>query len=97
MEYSDHWIMTRWHGEQWDFQNNEKTMEQSDHWIKTEWHGEQWYLQNNETMRHSDQTMTGKEININSIPKIQSQLYIGHYIYKLIYLLTGRFKLNMEI
>jgi hypothetical protein len=27
MEHSDHWIMTGWHGEQWDFQNNEKTME----------------------------------------------------------------------
>jgi hypothetical protein len=26
------WV-TRWHGEQWDFQNNEKTMEHSDHWI----------------------------------------------------------------
>jgi hypothetical protein len=41
MEHSDHWIMTGWHGEQWDFQNNEKTMEHSDHWIMTGWHGEQ--------------------------------------------------------
>jgi hypothetical protein len=24
-------IMTRWHGEQWNSQNNEKTMEHSDH------------------------------------------------------------------
>jgi hypothetical protein len=30
--------MTGWHGEQWDFQNNEKTMmEHSDHWIVTAW------------------------------------------------------------
>jgi hypothetical protein len=36
MEHSDHWIMTGWHGEQWDFQNNEKTMEHFDHWIMTE-------------------------------------------------------------
>ena len=37
MEHSDHWIMTGWHGEQWDFQNNEKTMEHSlDHdWMRT--------------------------------------------------------------
>jgi hypothetical protein len=27
--------MTGWHGEQSDFQNNEKTMEHSDHWIMT--------------------------------------------------------------
>jgi hypothetical protein len=40
--------MTGWHGEQWDFQNNGKTMEQSDHWIMTRWHGEQWDFQNNE-------------------------------------------------
>jgi hypothetical protein len=33
MEHSDHWITTGWHGEQWEFQNNEKTMEHSDHWI----------------------------------------------------------------
>ena len=52
---------TGWHGEQWDFQNNEKTMEHSDHWIMTEWHGEQWDFQNNEkTMEHSDHwIMTG--------------------------------------
>jgi hypothetical protein len=49
MKHSDHWIMTGWHGEQWDFQNNEKTMEQSDHWTMTGWHGEQWDFQNNET------------------------------------------------
>ena len=30
VEHSDHWIMTGWHGEQWDFQNNEKTMKHSD-------------------------------------------------------------------
>ena len=24
-----------WYGEQWDFQNNKKTMEHSDHWIMT--------------------------------------------------------------
>ena len=42
MEHSDHWNVTGWHGEQWDFQNNEKTMEHSDHWIMTGWHGEQW-------------------------------------------------------
>jgi hypothetical protein len=42
MEHSDHWIMTaEWHGEQWDFQNNEKTMEHSDDWIMTGWHGKQ--------------------------------------------------------
>jgi hypothetical protein len=34
-KHSNHWIMTGWHGEQWDFQNNEKTMEHSDHWIMT--------------------------------------------------------------
>jgi hypothetical protein len=48
----------RWHGEQWDSQNNEKpekTMERSDHRIMTGWHGEQWDFQNNEkTMEHSD-------------------------------------------
>jgi hypothetical protein len=27
--------MTGWHGEQWDFQNNEKTMKHFDHWIMT--------------------------------------------------------------
>ena len=38
MEHSDNWIMTGRHGEQWDFQNNEKTMEHSDnHWILTGW------------------------------------------------------------
>ncbi len=26
-------LMTGWHGEKWNFQNNEKTMEHSDHWI----------------------------------------------------------------
>jgi hypothetical protein len=26
MEHSDHWIMTGWHGEQWDFQNNETSL-----------------------------------------------------------------------
>ena len=31
MGNSDHWITTGWHGEQWDFQNNEKAMEHSDH------------------------------------------------------------------
>ena len=44
-EHSDHWIMTGWHGEQWDFQNNEK---HSDHWIMTGRNGEQWEFQNNE-------------------------------------------------
>jgi hypothetical protein len=29
MEHSDHWIVTGWHGEQWDMQSNKKTMEQS--------------------------------------------------------------------
>jgi hypothetical protein len=48
MEHSDHCIMIGWHEEQWDFQNNEKTMEHSDHWILTEWHEEQWDFQNNE-------------------------------------------------
>jgi hypothetical protein len=33
--------MTGWHGEQQDFQNNEKTMEHSDHWMVTVCHGEQ--------------------------------------------------------
>jgi hypothetical protein len=49
----------QWHGGQWDFQNNEKTMEH--HWIMTGWHGEQWDFQNNEkTMEHSDHwIMTG--------------------------------------
>jgi hypothetical protein len=28
-------IMTRWHGEQWYFQNNAKIMEHSDHLIMT--------------------------------------------------------------
>jgi hypothetical protein len=31
MQHSDHWIVTEWHGEQWDFQNNEKTMQHFDH------------------------------------------------------------------
>ena len=26
MEHFDHWIMTGWHGELGDFQNNEKTI-----------------------------------------------------------------------
>ena len=55
-------LITGRHGEQWDFQNNEKTMEHSDHWIMTGWrHGEQWDFQNNEkTMEHSDHwIMTG--------------------------------------
>jgi hypothetical protein len=34
-------LITGWHREQWDLQNNEKTMEHSDHWIMTGWHGEQ--------------------------------------------------------
>ena len=33
MEHSDHWIVTGWHEEQWDSQNNENTMEHSDHWM----------------------------------------------------------------
>jgi hypothetical protein len=47
MKHSDHYIVTidilykismivtGWHEEQGDFQNNEKTMEHSDHWIMT--------------------------------------------------------------
>jgi hypothetical protein len=47
--------VTGWYGEQWDSQNNEKTMEHSDHWIVTGWYGEQWDSQSNEkTMEHSD-------------------------------------------
>jgi hypothetical protein len=46
MEHSDPWIMTGWYGEQWGFQNNEKTMEHSDPWITTGWHGEQCGFQN---------------------------------------------------
>ena len=47
--------MTRWHGEQWDFKNNEKTMEHSNHWVMTGRHAEQWDFRNNEkTMEHSD-------------------------------------------
>jgi hypothetical protein len=54
MEHFDRWIMTGWHGEQWDFQNSEKTMEHFDRWIMTGWHGEQWDFQNNEkTMEYS--------------------------------------------
>jgi hypothetical protein len=34
-------IVTGSHGEQWDFQNSEKTMEHPDHWIMTGWHEEQ--------------------------------------------------------
>jgi hypothetical protein len=37
MEHFNHWIMTGWHEEQWNFQKNEKTMEHSDHWIVTGW------------------------------------------------------------
>jgi hypothetical protein len=54
MEHSDHWIRTGWHGSQWHFQNNEKTMEHSDHWIQSAdrivkgWQRKQWDLQNNE-------------------------------------------------
>jgi hypothetical protein len=51
MKHSDHWNLTGWHGEQRDFQNNEKTMEHSDHWIMTGWHGKQWDFQNNENFR----------------------------------------------
>jgi hypothetical protein len=29
--------MTGWHGEQWGFQNNEKTVEHSDNCIMTGW------------------------------------------------------------
>ena len=48
--------MTGWHGEQWDFQTNKKTMEHSDHWIVIGWHGEQWDFQNIEkAMEYSDQ------------------------------------------
>ena len=47
--------MTGWHGEQWGFENNEKTREHSYHWIVTGWHGEQWDFQDNEkSMEHSD-------------------------------------------
>ena len=54
MKHSGHWIVTGWHGEQWDFQNNENKMKHSGHWIVTGWHGEQWDFQNNEkTMKHS--------------------------------------------
>ncbi len=42
MKHSDHWIMTGWHGEQWDFKTMKRSMEHSDHWIMTGWHGEQW-------------------------------------------------------
>jgi hypothetical protein len=46
--------------EQWDFQNNRKTMEQSHHWIMTGWHGEQWDFRNNEkTMERFDHWMSG--------------------------------------
>jgi hypothetical protein len=48
MKQSYHWIMTAWHGEQWVFRNNEKTMEHSYHWIATGWHVELWGFQNNE-------------------------------------------------
>jgi hypothetical protein len=41
MEHSDYWFMTEWHGEQREFQNNEKTMEHSNDWIVTGWHEEQ--------------------------------------------------------
>jgi hypothetical protein len=59
--------MTGWHGEQWDFQNNEKTMEHSDHWIMTGWHGEQWDFQNNEkTMEHSDHWIVTIELQNDS-------------------------------
>jgi hypothetical protein len=27
-----------WHGKQWDFLNNKKTMEHSNHWIVTGWY-----------------------------------------------------------
>jgi hypothetical protein len=40
MEFSDLWIMTGGHEEQWDFQNNENTMELSDHWNMIGWQGE---------------------------------------------------------
>ena len=51
--------MTGWHGEQWDFENNEKTMEHSDHWIMTGWHGEQWDFENNEkTMEYFNHWVT---------------------------------------
>jgi hypothetical protein len=51
--------MTRWHGEQWYFQNNAKIMEHSDHLIMTGWHGEQWYFQNNaKIMEHFNHWIT---------------------------------------
>jgi hypothetical protein len=53
--------VTGWHGEQWDFQNNEKTMEHSDHWIMTGWHGEQWDFQNNE--KTMEILITGLELD----------------------------------
>ena len=55
MEHFNHWIMTWWDGEQWDFQNNENTMKHSIHRIVTEWHKQQSGFQNNEKiMEHSD-------------------------------------------
>jgi hypothetical protein len=38
--------MIGWRGEQWDFQNNEKTMELCDHWIMIhDWMVWRWYFQ----------------------------------------------------
>jgi hypothetical protein len=59
--YSHHWIATGWHGERWDFQNNEKTMEHSQHWIATGWHGEQRDFQNNE--KTMDILITGSRLD----------------------------------
>ena len=36
-----HRIVTGWHGEQWDFQRNEKTTKRYNPRIVTGWHGEQ--------------------------------------------------------
>ena len=68
--------MTGWHGEQWDFQNNEKTMEHSDHWIMTEMHGELWDSQNNEkTMEHSNRwIMTGRQASNKALIYIMNKL-----------------------
>jgi hypothetical protein len=83
MVHSNHWIMTGWHGEQWDFRNNEKTMVHSNHWIMTGWHGEQWNFQNNEkTTEHSDHwIMTGwhgEQWNFQNNEKTME--HSGHWI-----------------
>ena len=66
-EHSDHWIMTGWHGEQWGFQSNEKTMEHSlDGTIDpfTGWHYWLIMVRRSMIMVYSNQKVIHQNINL---------------------------------